>query len=104
MDNARSRELRRSLVALYASSWAAAAYTRLKLVLLPLADVAERLPREGLILDMGCGFGYVANYLNPDSPERVIVANDPAASRIAAARKTIGTRRNIEFHAIDSRD
>lgn len=104
MDNARARELRRSLVTLYASSWAAGIYTRLKLLLLPLADVAERLPRRGLILDMGCGFGYVANYLNLDSPERVIVANDPAVSRIASAQRTVGARRNIEFHAIDSRD
>ena len=52
---------------------------------------------------MGCGFGYVANYLSLDSPQRVIVANDPAASRIAVARRTVGSRQNIEFCAIDSR-
>lgn len=104
MDKARARELRRSLLALYTSSWAAELYTRIKIVLLPLGEIAERLPKQGLILDMGCGFGYVANYLNLDSPQRVIVANDLAASRIASAQRTVGSRRNIEFHAIDSRD
>lgn len=104
MDKARTRELRRGLLALYKSSWAAELYTRIKLVLLPLGEIAEQLPKQGMILDMGCGFGYVANYLNLDSPQRVIVANDPAASRIASAQRTVGSRRNIEFHAIDSRD
>ena len=104
MDTTRTRALRRSLLALYRASWGAALYTRIKLILLPLEDIAERLPKKGLVLDMGCGFGYVANYLNLDSPERVIVANDPAASRIATAQRTVGSRRNIEFHAIDSRD
>jgi 2-polyprenyl-3-methyl-5-hydroxy-6-metoxy-1,4-benzoquinol methylase len=76
----------------------------MKMWLLPLGEVAERLPKQGLLLDMGCGFGYVANYLSLDSPHRMVVANDPAAPRIAAARRTVGSRRNIEFHAADLRE
>jgi len=104
MDKARTRELRRSLLALYEWSWAAKSYARIKLVLLPLREISEELPKQGVILDTGCGFGYVANYLNLDSPELVIVANDPVASRVTSAQRTIGFRRNMELCAIDSRD
>jgi 2-polyprenyl-3-methyl-5-hydroxy-6-metoxy-1,4-benzoquinol methylase len=94
---------RRRVLDLYTSSAAARLYARLKLMILPLREAADALPRRGVILDMGCGFGFVANYLSFDSPERTIIANDPATSRIAVAQRTVGSRRNLEFVAMDSR-
>jgi hypothetical protein len=78
MDKARTSKLRRSLLALYKTSWAAELCTRIKLVLLPLGEIAEQLPKRGLI------------HLSLDNPERVIVANDPAESRIYATCLFLG--------------
>lgn len=97
------RDIRRGVIDLYTSSAAERLYTWLKLWILPLREAADGLPKQGLILDMGCGFGYVANYLSLDSPARTIIANDPAADRIAVAQRTVGSRGNLEFHAMDSR-
>ena len=91
------------MVDLYTQSWAGRLYTEIKLLILPLREMSEQLPTRGVILDMGCGFGYVSNYLSLHSPERMVIANDPEAPRIAVARDTVGNRRNIEFLAIDSR-
>jgi len=88
---------------MYSASALQRLYTTLKMIILPLQEAADGLPKRGVILDMGCGFGYVTNYLSLDSPERTIIANDPAADRIAIAERTRGDRRNIEFLAIDSR-
>jgi 2-polyprenyl-3-methyl-5-hydroxy-6-metoxy-1,4-benzoquinol methylase len=104
MVDSHARDLHRWVLNLYSASWGARVYTWLKLLILPLREATEHLPRRGLILDMGCGFGYVANYLSLDAPERVVIANDPDVSRIEAARRTVGGRPNIEFHAIDSRE
>jgi 2-polyprenyl-3-methyl-5-hydroxy-6-metoxy-1,4-benzoquinol methylase len=88
---------------MYASSTAARLYTMLKMWILPLQDAAEELPKQGLILDMGCGYGFMTNYLSLESPDRAIIANDPAANRIAIAQRTVGARTNVQFLAIDSR-
>ena len=73
-------------------------------MILPLQDVSEHLPLRGLILDMGCGYGFVSNYLSLHSGDRMIVANDPEVPRIDIAKRTVGSRTNIEFLAVDSRE
>jgi 2-polyprenyl-3-methyl-5-hydroxy-6-metoxy-1,4-benzoquinol methylase len=100
----RNHELSERLVSLYASSLASRFYVRVKLFLLPLAEIAELVPRQGRILDMGCGFGYVSNYLNLDSPERQILGNDPSEPRVATAQGTLGGRANVTFVAKDIRE
>jgi 2-polyprenyl-3-methyl-5-hydroxy-6-metoxy-1,4-benzoquinol methylase len=103
MSETSARELRRQVIGLYTQSWVESTYAKLKMIILPFEDVAANLPKQGRILDMGCGFGYVANYLSLESQKRVIIGNDPAEERIAVAKRTVGDRRNIEFHAVDSR-
>jgi 2-polyprenyl-3-methyl-5-hydroxy-6-metoxy-1,4-benzoquinol methylase len=97
------RELRRQVIGLYTQSWDEALYAKLKMLILPFEDISNNLPKTGRILDMGCGFGYVSNYLSLESNARTIVASDPATNRIEVARRTIGNRTNIQFHDIDSR-
>ncbi|HMB80965.1 MAG TPA: class I SAM-dependent methyltransferase [Vicinamibacterales bacterium] len=96
--------LRRRVTDLYTQSLATRLYTELKMMILPLQDVSEQLPTRGLILDMGCGYGFVSNYLSLHSADRMIIANDPEEPRIAVARETVGSRTNIEFLAVDSRE
>lgn len=91
------RVLRRRVIDTYTSSALQRLYTTLKMWILPLQDAADSPSKRGLILDVGGGFGYVPNCLSLDSPERTIIANDPAADRIEVARQPPGDRRNIQF-------
>ena len=91
-------------MALYQTASLPRLYTALKLSIIPLEDFSRYLPTEGKILDVGCGYGYVANYLSLDRTARYVTGHDVAADRIEVARRTIGERRNIEFVVARSRD
>jgi 2-polyprenyl-3-methyl-5-hydroxy-6-metoxy-1,4-benzoquinol methylase len=57
----------------------------LRVKLLAVMDLL--LPAEGRILDVGCGFGLWTAYFAQMQPGRVITGVDPAARRIAMARR-----------------
>jgi|SRR3989344_527441 len=48
----------------------------LKFLFWPLRQIDALLPRQGLILDLGCGDGTVATYLAKRSPRRQIIGLD----------------------------
>ena len=58
-------------------------------------------PRKGVIVDVGGGYGVLANYFSLNLPDTQIIGVDINSKRIAAASKTIGKRENIEFLAQD---
>lgn len=95
--------LRKQLKDLYRHTGLSPCYTALKLWILPLEECARALPPHGTILDVGCGYGFLANYLHLDGPQRHVIGNDVDAERIRIAQQTIRQRRNIEFMAGDSR-
>lgn len=67
----------------------------------PIMSVLNRyLPQNGVIVDLGCGYGLVSNLLASES-ERLVIGVELSAPRIAAALQSIKDRRNIEFHAAD---
>lgn len=96
--------LRRQVAQLYGGSPVARLYASLKIRIIPFEQFAQFLPRRGVVLEVGCGYGYLANYLSLEGPERLVVANDPAAGRIEVAQRTIGARTNIRFVAADCRE
>jgi len=53
--------------------------------LCPMERIAERVPLEGRVLDVGCGHGLFSNLLALESPRRQVVGVDPMASKIAVA-------------------
>jgi SAM-dependent methyltransferase len=63
------------------------------------------LTDEGLILDVGCGFGLFAAYFGQTQPDRQIVGIDPNARRIDLARHVAGALGLVrhEFHVGDVR-
>jgi cyclopropane fatty-acyl-phospholipid synthase-like methyltransferase len=63
----------------------------------PLDAVVMALPSRGALLDVGCGHGLVANAAALRSPELRVIGIDISAAKIEAARKSVGTRSNIEF-------
>lgn len=72
-------------------------YLKIRLVLTPFEKVAEYVPKEGAVYDLGCGYGILSNLMALQSPKRKVVGVDLSKKRIAAASKTIGRRKNIQF-------
>ncbi len=67
----------------------------------PLSDVEKHVPREGKILDLGCGYGLLANLLALRAGGRNVVGLDKDAVRIKVAQATSSARKNIEFRVVD---
>ena len=61
-------------------------YVWFRTKLIPLPAIDQLLPRKGLILDVGCGFGVTTLYLALQSQERKLIGLDLDSKRIAAAR------------------
>ena len=70
--------------------------------LLKLNYYLQFLPHAGLIVDVGCGYGVLANYFSLNLPENQIIGIDLNSKRIAVASQTVGKRRNIKFISHDA--
>ncbi len=90
--------LERAVVKLYAEQGAwRQFYARFRIALARFDQIGSFVPTRGTILDVGCGYGVLANYLALAAPERRVVGLDLNARRIRIARETIGQRTNISF-------
>jgi len=66
----------------------------------PIMDVLKKyIPKSGLIIDLGCGYGIISHLLSPSCPERKIIGFDVSHIRIETARKTESD--NIQFQLAD---
>lgn len=79
-------------------------YVKIRLFLTPFEKVAEFVPKEGVVYDLGCGYGIFSNLMAFHSPKRKIIGIDISKERIAAAFKTVGRRKNIRFIHSDLRN
>ena len=72
-------------------------HTRLRAWTCPFARLVERLPREGRLLEVGCGHGLLANQAALERPGLAVLGVDPAPDKIRWALATVGERLNIAF-------
>jgi SAM-dependent methyltransferase len=72
-------------------------YFALRFLVCPFRRVESVVPRSGIIVDIGCGYGLFANLLAVRSGERHVIGCDPDASRIKMACSSVGRRSNISF-------
>jgi 2-polyprenyl-6-hydroxyphenyl methylase/3-demethylubiquinone-9 3-methyltransferase len=79
-------------------------YVKTRAKLLNLDYYSKFLPHNGLLIDVGCGYGVVANYLALRFPDSQVIGIDLDHKRIDAALKTVGKRGNISFLLKDARD
>lgn len=67
----------------------------LKSIILPMADIDRYLPKDGLILDLGCGEGVIAQYL-ARRKKRKVIGLDANETRLPKIKS-----KNLEFKKMD---
>jgi len=78
-------------------------YVKVRCWLLQLERYAEFVPPDGVLVDIGCGQGVLANYLSLRFPGSQVIGIDSNPKRIEVALKTVGERGNINFLLKDAR-
>jgi len=79
-------------------------YLRTRWRLCPFEAVESHVPRKGRILDFGCGYGMLSNFLALKSPERRVLGIDLNRARIEVAKRSSKGHREISFQLGDVRD
>jgi len=72
-------------------------YIRLRWLLCPFEKIESYLPEKGVILDIGCGYGLLANFLALKSAKRRVVGIDNNSKRLKVAKKTVINSSKIKF-------
>lgn len=73
-------------------------YLRVRWRLCPYELIHSCLPDSGNILDFGCGYGILANYLISGKSSRTVTGIDLNSKRILTAERSVKGRKNISFN------
>ena len=73
-------------------------------MLCPFKVIEKHLPRRGVIIDVGCGYGLLTNLIALNSNERDVYGYDLSERRINIANKSINKRKNIHFQVKHVKD
>ncbi len=79
-------------------------YLRTRWRLCPFETVESHVPRKGRILDFGCGYGMLSNFLALKSPGRQVLGIDLNEARIEVAKRSSKGHPEVSFQLGDVRD
>lgn len=79
-------------------------YARMRWRLCPFEEIEKHVPKEGRIIDVGCGYGLLANFLALRSSKRDVIGIDLSVGRVRVAQKTTDSRTRIRFKLMDALD
>ncbi len=91
-------QAKRRVIAMYAGYGWPSLFTRIRFFTAPYAALLPHVPREGTIIDLGCGYGIFSNLLALMSPQRRILGIDTDHAKMKYADRGMG---NVEFHVGD---
>jgi ubiquinone/menaquinone biosynthesis C-methylase UbiE len=74
-------------IKLYENNGFASLFTKIRLWDSPMEEIAKLAPKKGLIIDLGCGDGFLANYLAISNPKSKIIGIEVNESRIKNAQR-----------------
>ena len=72
-------------------------FVRARHLLCPMKRIEELLPREGRVLEVGCGHGLFTNLLAVASPGRSVLGVDPAPAKIQVAEQAGSALPNVSY-------
>lgn len=72
-------------------------YLFLKCKVLPMRRLERMIPREGRILDLGCGKGIFSSYLAITSQKRDVLGVDLCSKKVESAQRAFGSISNLRF-------
>lgn len=101
MDSGNNIWLKKQIVKLYSQDFITKMYTILRLKLSPMIILEKHVPKNGTILDLGCGSGIFANILCLASEERNVLGIDLSSKRIETAKRISKENPRLEFMAGD---
>ena len=81
-----------------------ALYAYLRWRLCPFEQIENHIPKKGRIIDVGCGYGLLANFLILRSSKRDVTGVDLSEKRIGIAQKTTDNRKKICFKPVNVLD
>lgn len=76
-------------------------YARLRWWICPFLVLEQLVPREGRIIDLGCGFGLFALYMADQEPRRLVIGVDIDQGRLRRARSLASSQANLSFECHD---
>lgn len=79
-------------------------YAKLRWILCPFKEIEALIPEKASVVDVGCGFGLLANYIAIMSEDRRVLGIDFSTRRIQVAKRTVDARQNIDFVTGDIKD
>jgi uncharacterized protein len=94
-------DIRQEVLSLYKFSAFDQIFLFLRSFVLDYAYIAEHIPLAAKVIDVGCGYGILSNYLALSDLESHVKGIDIDADRISKANQTTGTRKNIVFEVGD---
>lgn len=72
-------------------------YNYLRVMILPLEEIAKFIPTSGNIVDVGCGYGLLDIYLAKTSPSRYVIGSELNGKRVRIAQKISQNIPNVKF-------
>jgi len=79
-------------------------YLRTRWRLCPFETVESHVPRKGSVLDFGCGYGMLSNFLALKGPDRQVLGIDLNKARIEVAVRSSQGHPEVSFQLGDVRD
>ena len=79
-------------------------YLRTRWRLCPFELVESHVPRNGRVLDFGCGYGMLSNFLSLKSSGRTVVGIDLNRERVEVAKRSAKRHPEVCFQLGDVRD
>jgi 2-polyprenyl-3-methyl-5-hydroxy-6-metoxy-1,4-benzoquinol methylase len=104
IEEARNRptvNLQKDIYSRYDFSWLESFFLFLRSFVLDYADLTKHIPVGSKIIDIGCGYGILANYLALSDPSSEVRGVDIDTARIKKAKESTLGRSNISFDAIN---
>ncbi len=72
-------------------------YSIFRSIILPVAKIESLLPNKGIVLDVGCGYGFTSIFFALKNKNRKIIGSEINSKRVLIAQKVSTNISNVSF-------